>query len=165
MISEFTPVPDWAVESNVDAGARCRAGRDGPGYPTGPTSTATTAIADLSAAVPERRIEVFWPPYLFAGDRPEVEPARTEVRYGDVLAARVRDAGGLRSACLVRPGATTHSSDCEQRLVDLPLRVTGGDEIELEVPTAATIAPPGWYLLFVVDASGVPSIGRWVCLT
>ena len=54
--------------------------------------------------------------------------------------------------------------DGEQRLVDLPHQVTGPDEVSLELPSAATIAPPGWYLLFVVNDAGVPSEAAWVQL-
>jgi hypothetical protein len=45
----------------------------------------------------------------------------------------------------------------EQRLVDVPFQVTGPDELRLQLPAAATIAPPGWYLVFVVDPAGLAS--------
>ncbi len=113
----------------------------------------------------ELRIEVYWPPYLFAGARPTCAPAATEVTYAGTLAAQVPGAAGIASACLVRPGATTHSTDSEQRLVDLPVQVTGADVVTFQLPAQPTIAPPGWYLLFVVDAAGVPSEASWVHLT
>jgi len=71
----------------------------------------------------------------------------------------------IASACLIRPGATTHSLNSEQRLVDLPIQVTGPEAVLLQMPATATIAPPGWYLLFVVNATGVPSEGSWIHLT
>jgi hypothetical protein len=49
--------------------------------------------------------------------------------------------------------------------VDLPIQVTGPDAVLLQMPATATIAPPGWYLLFVVNATGVPSEGSWIHLT
>src|SRR6185312_8177237 len=64
------------------------------------------------------------------------------------------------TACLMRPGATTHSSDSEQRLVDVPLQVTATNAVELQMPIEPTLAPPGWYLLFVATAAGVPSEGH-----
>ena len=111
------------------------------------------------------RVEVFWPPYLFAGLRLRVTPARAEVRYGEALTAGVADAALVSTACLMRPGATTHSSDSEQRLVDVPLQVTATDAVELQMPTEPTLAPPGWYLLFVATAAGVPSEGQWLHLS
>ena len=129
-----------------------------------PDGKVITAGSNPARKTEELRIEVFWPPYLFAGLRPSCTPAATEVTYGGFLAATVPDASQIASACLMRPGATTHSLDAEQRLVDLPLQVTGADALGLQLPATATIAPPGWYLLFVVSAAGVPSEGRWVHL-
>jgi hypothetical protein len=107
---------------------------------------------------------VFWPPYLFAGPRPTCNPSATEVSYGDWVPAAL-GADQIASACLIRPGATTHSLNSEQRLVDLPIQVTGPEAVLLQMPATATIAPPGWYLLFVVNATGVPSEGSWIHLT
>jgi hypothetical protein len=57
----------------------------------------------------------------------------------------VPDATAIASAALLRPCATTHSSDLEQRLVDLPLTVTGADTLDLVLPSSPNLAPPGWY--------------------
>ena len=84
---------------------------------------------------------------------------------GEVLRVRVTSAADLSSACLIRPGATTHSCDVEQRLVDLPFLGAGDDPVELTLPTEPGVAPPGWYLLFVLSSAGVPSQGAWVHLT
>ena len=130
-----------------------------------PDGKVVTAGSNPARRDEERRIEVFWPPYLFAGPRPQVTPAQVEVHYGEVLTAEVPDAALLGTACLIRPGATTHSSDSEQRLVDVPLQVTATDAVELQLPTESTLAPPGWYLLFVATPAKVPSEGQWVHLS
>ena len=130
-----------------------------------PDGKVITAGSNPARKTEELRIEVFWPPYLFGGPRPTCAPAATEVAYGGSLAAAVPGAAQIASACLMRPGATTHSLDAEQRLVDLPIQVTGPDAVLLQLPAAATIAPPGWYLLFVVSTAGVPSLGSWIHLT
>ncbi len=131
-----------------------------------PDGTVVTAGSNPARKDEELRIEVFWPPYLFAGPRPRIEPAATELTYGATLTVEVTagTAAGLREASLMRPGATTHSSDAEQRLIDLPLQVTGPATVELELPSQPALAPPGWYLLVVVDTAGVPSEGVWVHL-
>ena len=65
------------------------------------------------------------------------------------------------SAELISPASVTHSSDPSQRLVALPLTVNG-NHIGLNVTTNPDIAPPGWYMLFVTNANGVPSVAKWV---
>jgi hypothetical protein len=107
-----------------------------------PDGKVITAGSNPARKTEELRIEVFWPPYLFGGPRPTCAPAATEVAYGGSLAAAVPGAAAIPSACLIRPGATTHSLDAEQRLVDLPIKVTGPDAVLLQLPAAATI-PPG----------------------
>lgn len=130
-----------------------------------PDGKVITTGSNPARKTEELRIEVFWPRYLFAGERPACTPAQTEVHYGATLTAAVPGAAHVASACLMRPGATTHSIDSEQRLVDLPLQVSGADELKLQLPSASTIAPPGWYMQFVLSADGVPSEASWVHLT
>jgi hypothetical protein len=113
----------------------------------------------------ELRMEVYSPPYLFAGPRPVITGAPAEWRYGQQVTVQTPQAGGIRWAHLIRPGATTHAFDNAQRLVDLPITGQGVGEIRVTVPQQATIAPTGWYMLFVVDQAGVPSVASWIHLT
>ena len=69
---------------------------------------------------------------------------------GDVVAAR-----------LMRPGAPTHTTDVEQRTIALTLQ-REGSSLRLGVPPQKTIVPPGYYMLFLVNAQGVPSVAHWV---
>ena len=66
--------------------------------------------------------------------------------------------------CLVRPGATTHSTDNEQRLLDLAFAVESGGQVSVVLPADPALAPPGWYVLFAVDDDGVPSRAVWLRL-
>ena len=130
-----------------------------------PDGRVVTAGSNPQRRTEEMRVEVFWPPYLFAGPRPSVTPAQREVTYGAALAVTVPDPAAIAAAALLRPCATTHSSDLEQRLVDLPVTVTGAQTLDLALPASANLAPPGWYLLTVLDAAGVPSPAEWLHLT
>jgi Domain of unknown function (DUF1929) len=130
-----------------------------------PDGRVVTAGSNPARKTEEMRVEVFWPPYLFAGDRPAVTPGQTEVGYGATLPVTVTDAAAVASAALLRPVATTHSSDLEQRLVDLPLTVTGATTLDLALPASPNLAPPGWYLLTVLDTAGVPSPAEWIRLS
>jgi len=110
----------------------------------------------------EMRLEVFSPPYLFRGPRPVVTAAPDTCSYGETLVIATPQAGTIRWASLVRNGVTTHSFDSEQRLVDLELVSQAGGEVRATVPAEPTLAPPGWYMLFLVDDDGVPSVAEWI---
>ncbi len=107
-------------------------------------------------------VSVYSPPYLFKGERPEITSLiDTEWTYGDTQ--RITVDRPVARAELIRPAAVTHSSDPNQRFVDLPLSVDG-DNVDLNVTSNPNLAPPGWYMLFAVDANGVPSVAKWVHL-
>ncbi|MCX5111771.1 galactose oxidase early set domain-containing protein [Streptomyces sp. NBC_00378] len=67
----------------------------------------------------------------------------------------------ITSAKLIRPGAVTHVTDTDQRSVALRLKRTAGG-ITVTVPGNRALVPSGWHMLFVTDAKGTPSEGRWV---
>ena len=50
------------------------------------------------------------------------------------------------------------------RLVDLEITSQGGGKIMAEVTDNPNIALPGWYMLFLVDQNGIPSVAHWVQL-
>lgn len=123
--------------------------------------------------------EIYWPPYLFDGNdcalRPVVrgvgapaapaEGARqwATLTYGESFGIFSEHARSGMKAVLVAPAATTHGIDMNQRIV--PLRVNaflaeGG--LNVRMPTVAAVAPPGYYMLYVIDAAGTPSVARWV---
>ena len=113
----------------------------------------------------EMRLEVFSPPYLFKGPRPVINNVPTEWKYGQTIAIQSPQAGNIRWASIVKNGVTTHSFDNGQRLVDLDIVSQGGTSIQAVVTQNPNIAPPGWYMLFLIDSNGVPSIATWVHLT
>ncbi|WP_433508051.1 galactose oxidase-like domain-containing protein [Pseudonocardia halophobica] len=128
-----------------------------------PDGRVVTAGSNPARKTEELRIEVYWPPYLFRGTPPGCVPAETAVDFGGTLDVSTGDPGAIASAALVRPGATTHSADVEQRLVDLPILARGSVRLTVRLP-GPEHAPPGWYLLFLLTGAGVPSRGEWVRL-
>ncbi len=115
-----------------------------------------------------KNAEVFTPPYLYARDgsgalapRPAVTGAPATVEYGTPFVISTPDAGSIRKAGLVRLGAVTHSVDMDQRYVPLAFTAAGG-VLNATGPANENIAPPGMYMLFVVDADGVPSVAKMV---
>jgi hypothetical protein len=113
----------------------------------------------------EMRVEIYTPPYLYTNTaRPTIDTAPTEVGYNQSYSLDTTEAAPIRSAVLVRPMAVTHSSDPAQRLIDLPFTTTPTG-LSVSVTDNPNIAPPGWYMLFVVDSNGVPSVANWVHLS
>ena len=115
-----------------------------------------------------KNAQVFTPPYLFKTDgsgelapRPAIAAAPSSVPYGAGFQIDTPDAAAIRKVALVRLGAVTHSVNMEQRYV--PLTYTAGaGALTANAPANADIAPPGVYMLFVVDANGVPSLAKMV---
>lgn len=112
----------------------------------------------------ELHLEIFSPPYLSRGPRPTIDAVPTEWRYGQTVDITTPGAGGIRWVSLIRPGATTHSFNTSQRLVDLPITTQAGGTVQIQVTGEPNLAPPGWYMLFLTDHDGVPSVARWVHL-
>ncbi|MCZ2830166.1 DUF1929 domain-containing protein [Modestobacter sp. VKM Ac-2986] len=121
-------------------------------------------FADADDTIPgqfETRIEVWSPPYLYAGARPEVTAAPEEVTRGTTFP--VSATGEVAEARLLRPSAVTHQTDTEQRSVALDVTAqAGGTGYDLSVPVEEGLTPSGWYMLVVLDGEGVPSPARWV---
>ncbi|MET0839939.1 MAG: galactose oxidase-like domain-containing protein, partial [Marmoricola sp.] len=111
----------------------------------------------------ELRIEIFSPPYLFKGTRPSITSTPTEVAYGGSPNLSISGTGPF-AAVIMRPGSATHSLDANQRVLKLTATAVPGG-VRVTLPTNRNLAPPGWYLLFVNDGAGRPSVGRWIHLT
>ena len=111
----------------------------------------------------DMRISVYSPPYMFDGARPQItNVATTQWSYG--AQEQITVDSPVASAELIRPAAVTHSSDPNQRYVALPMTVNGNN-LGLNVTSNPNIAPPGWYMLFVTNANGVPSVAQWIHLS
>ena len=67
----------------------------------------------------------------------------------------------MASAVLVAPGATTHGNDMHQRVVKLQIQQVAGG-LSLTIPVSSAIVPPGYYMLFVVDSTGIPSVAKFL---
>ena len=112
----------------------------------------------------EVRVEIFSPPYLFGGDRPALTDAPLHVDYGAVFHVQSPDAMDVDSLVLVKCGVTTHSFNMGQRWVGLVLLgATVDGTITTRAPPTSVVAPPGWYMLFLLRM-GVPSVARFIRL-
>ncbi len=105
--------------------------------------------------------QIFSPPYLFEGPRPVVTSVAPSIGYGEDLQIQTPDAEDISRVALVRPGSTSHGVDFQQRYVDLAFE-EGIGAIDASSPASGNMAPPGWYMLFVLNEAGVPSVASWV---
>ena len=112
----------------------------------------------------EMRLEIFRPPYFFKGPRPIVAAAPGQCSYGQTIQIRSPQSADIRWASLIRNCVTTHSFDGSQRLVDLDVTSRNGGVVTARVLQNANLAPPGWYMLFLVDNNGLPSLASWIRL-
>ena len=105
--------------------------------------------------------EVFSPPYLFKGARPTVTTAPTSVGYGQSFSIETPDAVDITKVTLVRLSSVTHAFNENQRFNSLGFtRVTGG--LNVTAPANGNLAPPGDYMLFLINGNGVPSVAKMV---
>ena len=112
----------------------------------------------------EPNAEVFSPPYLFKGARPAVVSAPSEISYGSPFFVETADAPSTTAMTLVRLSAVTHAFNMNQRFVRLAFSQTTGG-LTATAPATGEMAPPGHYMLFLLNTAGVPSIGRIVRLS
>ena len=119
---------------------------------------------DLNGNVPnERNAQIFSPPYLFNGPRPTITSSPSTVQYGSNFQVSTPDASSITSVSLIRPAAVTHSFDQSSRRVSLSFTVSNGT-LNIQAPANGGDAPPGPYMLFIVNSNGVPSVASWVNL-
>ena len=139
---------------------------DGRVVAAGGNPEATTLVPwDQDPIHEEMRLEIFSPPYLFRGPRPTITGVSTEWKYGQTFQINSPDAGSIRWASLLRNCVTTHSFDGSQRLVDLDINAQAGGIVTITITNNPNIAPPGWYMLFLVNNNGIPSVASWVHLS
>jgi hypothetical protein len=108
--------------------------------------------------------EVFKPPYLFKGPRPVISSAPTMIGYGQSFGVQYTHSTSISKITLIRLASVTHAIDMNQRLNVLSF-TPGTGSVQATAPANGNIAPPGHYMLFLVDSNGVPSVGSIVQLT
>jgi hypothetical protein len=114
-----------------------------------------------SGATSQLNAEIYSPPYLFKGARPTISSIPSGVGYGAPFTVSTPDADRIQKVVLVRTGAVTHGLDMNQRYVPLAFTSSPG-HLQIQAPSTGNIAPPGFYMLFIVDDKGVPSVGSFV---
>lgn len=111
--------------------------------------------------------EIFSPPYLFNADgtlatRPTITGAPTAVGYGQSFDVQTPAPTSVTKVMWISLASVTHSYNQNQHGQPLTFTVNGTSAITVAAPARAALAPPGYYLLFIIDGRGVPSVARTI---
>ncbi len=107
-----------------------------------------------------RDAQIFHPPYLFQGPRPEIISAPEEISYGEEFSLEI-SGPDIGKITWIRLSSVTHAFDQNQRINILEFSVDNAC-LTVSAPERPEICPPGHYMLFVLSAAGVPSLARIV---
>jgi hypothetical protein len=119
------------------------------------------ALAGTAVVPPQRNHEIFSPPYLFKGARPTITSAPASTGYGQTFAVATPNAAQITDVRWIRLGSVTHAFDMSARANTLTFTPTPTG-VDVTAPANANLAPPGHYLLFILNRNGVPSEGKVV---
>mgnify|MGYP001031131401 CR=1 FL=1 len=134
-----------------------------------PDATVWTGGGVSSPGVGSLSSEIFRPPYLFStatgqlAPRPEIVAAPEALAYDAPFQVQLSGAAAVSRATLVRLGSATHGINTDQRCLELSFTQSGAS-LDLTSPLNGNVAPPGTYMLFVIDGQGVPSVARLIRL-
>ena len=124
-----------------------------------PDGSIWTASTTATQCVPELGTEIFKPDY-FSATRPTISGAPTVGGYGQSITIPSPDAANINRVSLVRLGATTHHYDTNVRLIWLQITSRGSSSITVSAPLNSNLAPPGYYMIHVLNSSLVPSTAK-----
>ncbi|MEK8033861.1 galactose oxidase-like domain-containing protein [Ideonella sp. DXS29W] len=133
-----------------------------------PDGTVLTGAGGAPGPVVNMNAEIYFPPYLYKTDgtgksaaRPVIETAPSAGTWGQSVAVAMADKKAVSRVTLVRFGAVTHAFSNEQRFTDLSF-TQKGKNLQVTLPASGHVAPPGFYMLFAINSSGVPSVAKIV---
>jgi hypothetical protein len=109
----------------------------------------------------EQEIETIEPPYFTSNSRPIILNSVRLIAY-DSSFQITTDSKNISKVSLIRMSSTTHNNNMDQRCLFLNILDKTDNTITLQSPKNGSWAPPGYYLLFVVNDHGIPSVGESV---
>jgi FtsP/CotA-like multicopper oxidase with cupredoxin domain len=108
--------------------------------------------------------ERYFPSYYMMS-RPVITNAPATIGYGANFTVDTPSPSNIAEVVLLRPGAVTHGFNMSQRFIECAIVGGGPTSLQVQAPPNGNLAPPGYYLLFIVTGGRVPSIARWVRLS
>jgi hypothetical protein len=136
-----------------------------------PDGSVLTGGGGAPGPVNELNAEIYYPPYLYLQDgsgnpapRPTVSSPPSTVNLNQSFLLTVGANDTISAINLTRLGSNTHNFDAEQRLIPVSFSQSG-TQITATVNASPEIAPPGYYMIFVLNSSGVPAVAPIVFIT
>lgn len=131
-----------------------------------PDATVWVAGGNPARGTYNKTMEIYKPAYLFNADgtlatRPSITGAPNSISYGNTFTLETPDAANISSVVLVRNGTVTHAFGMDQREVGLSF-TPGIGTLTVTAPPNGNIAPAGYYMLFLLNSAGVPSLAKFV---
>jgi hypothetical protein len=117
----------------------------------------------VNPAVDYLTAEIYSPPYLYKGARPQISDAPTTASVGRTIVVQTPNAGSIAAVALVRVPSVTHTINPDQRYVPLSFSAHE-DSLDVQIPANANEVPPGPYMLFIVNSNGVPSVASMITI-
>lgn len=118
------------------------------------------------SADPKLAIEIYEPAYCSVSNRLQIAQAPSTISYKTAFAvsfiAPGSESPAISRIALMRFGSVTHSFDGDQRYIGVPFSrsldvpTKGVFLLDVTAPPDGTVAPPGYYMLWLLDSNGVP---------
>ncbi len=133
-----------------------------------PDGSVLTGGGGAPGPVKNLNAEIYYPPYLYNSNgsgqpaaRPTIIAAPLVASSGTQAQASVNAGDSISRVTFVRMGTDTHSFDPEQRFIGLPF-TQAGTQVSFTLPGDTNIVTPGYWMLFVFNKAGTPSVARTV---
>lgn len=115
--------------------------------------------------------QIFTPPYLFNADntaatRPVISSvSATSVKVGSNLSVTMSSSAAGVKFSLIRIGSVTHSINTDQRRIPVSTTTQSGTQYSFTLEKDSGILLPGYYYLFALSSTGVPSVAKTIQVT
>ncbi|MEM9101645.1 MAG: galactose oxidase-like domain-containing protein [Pseudomonadota bacterium] len=111
----------------------------------------------------QHRVEVYQPPYFFNGERPAIQSIANDLDYQNSVSIQMAKNVTIKKVVMIQTGSSTHAYDMSQRLVELNFSQNGAT-VFATTPPNGNVAPPGHYMVFLVDTNNRPSEAKIIRL-
>lgn len=123
---------------------------------------AAGGVAPGTADHDQHTMELYTPGYLTGDPQPVISNVTATLAFGTPFTIDTPQAADIGSIVLLAPISVTHHTDSGQRYIKLPIQSRTASTLDSLAPANGNIAPPGYYMIFIVTNSGIPSVGRFV---